>query len=286
MNRFFKITIFVLTTVILYGCKSSSSERTSIGISIPPLASILKELCGEDFSIITLSENNSDPETFEPTMGKRMDIDNSVAYFSLGDLLPSEKNLLGNLPSNIKVFNLIEGIELEYGTHHANAHSESEFTADPHVWTSVRNLKTLAYNMYKGLSEINPEKAEEYKARFDSFSQKLDSIDADLISKLPHEGSISFAIWHPSLSYFARDYGLEQIALGQDHKELSAMTLKALIDSAREQNVKVFFYQRDIDSRQAITANEKIGSRLVEIDLNNPNWLSQLNQIKEALAKE
>ena len=59
------------------------------------------------------------------------------------------------------------------------------------------------------------------------------------------------SVWHPSLSYFARDYGLEQISLGTEGKEMSAKSLTEAIDKARDKGVGVFFFQKEYDSRQA-----------------------------------
>ncbi len=112
----------------------------------------------------------------------------------------------------------------------------------------------------------------------------MDSIDSVVAGRLGSEGG-AFAVWHPSLSYFARDYGLEQIAVGAESKEVSPRRLKEIIDEARADSVEVFFFQREYDSRQAQTINSAIGSRLVTIDPLSYDWEGQLFLITDELAR-
>ena len=72
-----------------------------------------------------------------------------------------------------------------------------------------------------------------------------------------------FIIYHPALTYYARDYGLRQIAIEADGKEPSAKQLTQLIRQAREDGVRRIIYQsqfqasaveviaRDIDAEYA-----------------------------------
>lgn len=72
-------------------------------------------------------------------------------------------------------------------------------------------------------------------------------------------------VWHPSLSYFSRDYGLKQLAVGHEHKESSITGLKDRLDMARREKPLVFFYQREYDSRQAQSITEATGLEPVTI---------------------
>ena len=53
-----------------------------------------------------------------------------------------------------------------------------------------------------------------------------------------------FIIYHPALTYYAADYGLEQIALEEDGKEPSASRMQAVIELARREEMNVILYQR------------------------------------------
>lgn len=277
-----------LATSALAGCsqgEAAGEGKPVIAVSVGPQAALVEAIGGEDYDVLTVLERGADPETFEPGMKSRMAADKAAAYMSLGGLLPFEGGLTQSLGKSVAVYDTSRGVEREYGTH-GDAHGHDELDgADPHVWTSVLNLALMADNICEYLSEMNPDRADRYAERRDSLMGVLDSLDESFRLRLEAAPSRTFAVWHPSLSYFARDYGLRQIALGQEHKELSAMRLKELTDSAAAAGTRVFFLQREYDPRQASTANERIGSRLVQIDPLSTDWEGQLTLLVDELTK-
>ena len=68
----------------------------------------------------------------------------------------------------------------------------------------------------------------------------------------------TFIIYHPSLGYYADDYGLEMWQLKMRAKRLPA-DLQRIIDLAREKTENRF-YQAEHDSRQARTLAAEIGA--------------------------
>ncbi|MDE6310638.1 MAG: zinc ABC transporter substrate-binding protein [Muribaculaceae bacterium] len=265
------------------------NEKPCIAVSVAPQAALVKAIAGDEYEILTVLEKGSDPETFEPGMQTRLAADKSLAYLNFGGLLSFENQLTQSLKGDVRVYNTARGIELEYGTH-GEAHNHHDTPdghdgADPHVWTSTVNLSLMAENIRAALAELNPTNAAEYAARAMQLQARLDSMDQAFRTRLENAPSRSFAVWHPSLSYFARDYGLKQIALGQEHKELSAKRMKELSDSAAAEGTRVFFLQREYDPRQAETANERIGSRLVIITPLSEDWKGQMELIVDELTR-
>lgn len=293
MNR--AAAIFIpgaLAFASLCGCSHPGKvEKPLLAASVEPEAELVRAIAGDSFEVVTVLEKGGNPETFEPGMNKRLALDRARVYFSLGGLLPFEKSLEGSLGKNVEIIDAGKGIEYAYGTHggleahRGHMHDGDPDGADPHVWTSAVNLAVMVDNINETLCRIYPEQSEKFSARSDSMLSLLDSIDESIRARLADAPSRTFAVWHPSLSYFARDYGLTQIALGQEHKELSARRLKELIDSASSAGVRVFFFQREFDSRQAETANTRIGSRLVSVDPLSGDWFQQLNLICDELTK-
>lgn len=116
------------------------------------------------------------------------------------------------------------------------------------------------------------------RARF-SRTPGLDSLLASSRGK-------AFVVWHPSLSYFARDYGLRQISLSPEGKEASVNMMQTAVDSARASGAEILFFQKEIDSRQAETANEQIGATLVNINPLSYNWNKEIINIANAIARQ
>ncbi len=97
----------------------------------------------------------------------------------------------------------------------------------------------------------------------------------------------AFMIWHPSLSYFARDYGLEQIVIGGDgHKEMSAANLRDVIDHAHDSGARVFFYQKDFDGRQVSVLSDIIDAQEVTVNPLSYNWEEEIEATANALVEQ
>lgn len=75
-----------------------------------------------------------------------------------------------------------------------------------------------------------------------------------------------FVIYHPALSYLARDYSLEQIAIEREGKEPSAKYLAEIIDKARNNGVKHIFYQSEFPASSVEVVCRDVGANAVEIN--------------------
>lgn len=319
-SRFTNIIIAVAATCIasLWGCSGQKSgagkTKPVLAVSIEPQRKMLEELVGDRFDVFAVMPSGANPETYDPPMSARARMAEAKAYFIVGHL-PFERALAGDIP----VVDTSVGIMPITGTHghsdedddhdhehefehdhdhgdvdpndcvidladdHGHHHDHGD--VDPHVWTSLRNAKYMAYTMMASLIKADPDNAYQYRENFNRMACRYDSLDAVVTDRLARSGAKAFAVWHPSLSYFARDYGLSQISVGQESKEMPLGRLKATIDRAKADSVSVFFFQKEFDSRQAENTNREIGSRLVSIDPLAYDWESQLMLVADELSK-
>lgn len=270
----------------LPGCRREES-RPTLTASIEPLRFIVEQIAGDNFEVTSLMGNGANPETFEPSMSKRMALDRSQAFFISG-YLPFEMSLNGSLPGSVTTVDTSEGLELIYGTHnhgHDDSGGDAGSLPDPHTWMSLRNAKVIAANVAHALCEIDPAHSDDYEARLHTLVTRIDNADAAIAAKLRTMPRRSFAVWHPSLSYIARDYGLEQISVGSETKEASVSRLRHIIDEAVADSVDVFFFQREFDSRQAESISRRIGSRMVTIDPQAYDIINEITKITDELAR-
>lgn len=273
----------------LSACSRRAADKPVLMVSVEPQRAVLERLVGDEFEVASLLGRGSDPENFEPSMGERLRVDAAEVYFATG-VLPFEERLRES--SDTRFADTSEGVEFIYGTHsHAGGEHDHDGddghtgAPDPHYWTSARGAKVIAANMAAVLAKLHPEMADSIRARHTRAVAHYDSLDAALARRLAPVRSRSFAVWHPSLSYFARDYGMRQLTLGADGRELSARALRAAISRARADSVAVFFYQEAVDSRQAGAMSAGIGSRLVRINPMAYDWEGQLILAADALAR-
>lgn len=94
-----------------------------------------------------------------------------------------------------------------------------------------------------------------------------------------------FLIYHPALSYFARDYGLTQISIEEGGKEPSPAQLKALINRCREQHVQVVFVQKEFDTRNAEMIAQELDVPIVTINPLSYRWEEEMLHVARALSE-
>ena len=111
-------------------------------------------------------------------------------------------------------------------------------------------------------------------ALHEQFSEQLDSL----------RGS-AFIVWHPALSYFAHDYGLEQISMEYNGKEAPIKHLEERVSYAKKRGARVFLYQKETGTSQVETITSHLGTKLVEINPLGYDWEKEMRHIADALTK-
>lgn len=282
---FFLLSAIICVFFGLSSCRHSVDARKSVAVSLPPHASLLREITGDSIEIITLMQADANPEAFEVTVNNMRAVSDADVYMKAGNL-PFEATLtqrIGQSNPTLRFVDVSDGIELIYGTHAHGNHTHA--AADPHTWTSAKNLKVIAANMLAAVNDIDPGHKDFYTANYNRLIARLDSADSAIASRLADADAKSFLIWHPSLSYFARDYGLKQIAVGQDNKEMTPGQLRDTHRQAADEGVRVMFIQQNFDARQARSLAGELGVEIVQINPLDKDYLGQLNIIADALSK-
>lgn len=120
----------------------------NIAVSIPPQSFFVEKLGVDKSDILVMIRPGIDAHSFSPTPSQLMKLARCHVYFSIG--LEFEHTLLKkvkNINKNIKVIKLdkvCEKILMEnpFDMHeHDNHTSHSHGKYDPHVWTSIENVK-------------------------------------------------------------------------------------------------------------------------------------------------
>lgn len=101
--------------------------------------------------------------------------------------------------------------------------------------------------MADALAAVDPEHASVYRANLKKVSAVLEQLQKDNQQLLaPYRGS-TFFVFHPAFGYFAHAYGLHQEAVEVAGKSPTPKQLRALIQKARADKVKVIFVQPQFD---------------------------------------
>ena len=222
-----------------------------------------------------------------------MSLGDSKAYFRIG-YIGFEQTWMDRLMNNtphIQVFDTSKGIDLILNNddhdHGHNSHDGHIHAVEPHVWNSTGNALIIAGNTYKALSQLDKTNEVYYRNRYDSLCQRIQHTDSLIRRQLSApEAAKAFMIYHPALSYFARDYGLHQISIEEGGKEPSPAHLKALIDLCQAEDVRVIFVQPEFDKRNAETIAQQTGTKVIPINPLSYDWEEEMLNVAKALAPQ
>lgn len=265
------------------------SSRPVITVSIAPQATLLRAIAGDSVVINTLLNTTLNPETYEPGLTTMKTAAGSDALFLVGTL-DFERQLVDRITDNnphIKVVNTSQGVTPIYGTHqHATGHVDDDEhgVADPHTWTSVVNMRAMAGTMLAALIEIDAANSQYYTDRAARLDAHLDSLNQSLKAKVADMDNRNFLSWHPSLSYLARDYGLNQISIGNEGRESSGAQRLEVINRAADSGARVLFISEDYDIKNVMSIADQTGVEVATFNPLDANWETQIINIVNTLA--
>lgn len=292
----------IVLTIIIYAatvcaCVSDGRSDRVLSVSIEPQRYLLERIAGPEWTVSTVLSKGADPENFDPSMSTMVRTARSKAYFTIG-LGGFEEELtrrIADASPGVVFSDASAGIDRLQGTHqgglahhdcgHDHDHGHNHGEGDPHIWTSVSNMKKIAANMAETLCRIDPAGADGYMQRLSDVVMQLDSLDARIDSCLAGKEGRAFMVEHTSLSYFADDYSLKQIALGAEGKELSAAAIREGIDHGRTEGATVFFTEPQTGTGRVGQIIKAVASKEVRVNTLAYEWPEEMLKIAEAVAQ-
>lgn len=278
-----KILLLLVASLLIYSCgstgnKGDGGDKQVITVSILPQKTFVEKIAGSDFNIQVLVPEGASPETYALLPSQLKELSRSSVWFRLGhlgfELSWNEK--VKELNRSMKVINhsdkmdLIRGEVIQHGDH---SHPGG---VDPHIWLSPALVKQMVNEIAETLSEINPERSDTYEANHEQFIHEINQLDSRIRTSLKEYQGRSFITFHPSLSYFAREYGLVQYPLESDGKEPTAQHMAHVINIARKENIKAIYIQNEFDIDHARVFAEEIDGKVVEVRPLSPDWEDNL----------
>ena len=259
-------------------------NSNTVLVSILPYKFFVDWIAGEHVNTMVLIPPGTTPHVYDPTPRQMAEISKTDIYFYNGNL-SFEQAWLGKMKDTHKglsMVNLSKGIEM-IGGHNCDD-PDHDHGNDPHTWLSPINGKIIADNIYHALKEKYPKHKEIFEKNYDTLMQDINRLDQQIREKLSETDNRKFMIFHPSLSYFARDYNLEQIPIELEGKEPSPSQLRASIDRAIEEQLKTILIQKEFDSDNATIIAAEINGTVVQIDPLSENWMNNLLDIADKIS--
>jgi zinc transport system substrate-binding protein len=224
-------------------------------VSILPQKTFVEKIAGDDFEISILIPHGANPTTYSILPTQMAEISDASIWFRMGyvgfELSWADKIIQTN--PEMKVVDLSKGLDLIAAR---KDESTGELTGvDPHIWLSPTLVKKMVRTIRDELIVLRPD----------------------------FEGR-KFISFHPSLSYFAREYGLEQFSLEQRGKEPTPGHIANLVSMARAENIRVIYIQSDFDRENARMFAGEINGEAIQVWPLNPEWAENLVSMARILS--
>lgn len=277
MKRFLYL---IILCVILAGCKGTPQKQADSGkasgtekpavtvtVTISPYKYFVDQIAKGKVDVNVMVSNGNNPETYEPYAQQMMELSKSALYLKVGSIGFEQtwmKKLQDNAPE-MKVIDTSVGIK-PAKTPGGNI--------DPHVWMSCSNARIIASNILKALCELEPKNKAFFEKNYQSLLSIIDKRDSTIKESFKKDPDLvrKFVIYHPILTYFARDYQLEQLAIEEEGREPSAAQLKSLIERARKEKIKYCLIQAEFANRNTTTFINESHTKPMNINPLQGEW--------------
>lgn len=277
-----KLTAVILLALVAMICggvaqnADSSSEQIKVATTVAPLEEFIKAVGGDKVQVSVMVPPGAEPHTFEPTPSQMRQVADADLYVQNGAGLEFWMDRILQANDDMTVIDSSNGIDLI---------RENEKETDPHVWISPRNAAVQVKNICDGLIEVDPSNEEYYARNRDNYLQKLASLDAEFNDSFAAKERKIFIVHHPAWTYFARDYGLEQVPLMEDEKEPGPKYLGEVVELARENNITTIFAEPEFNPKSAEVIAREMNASIVYIDPLAGNYLENMRFAGEKIAE-
>jgi len=279
--------IILIVLVIFEGCRTNTDQEDKplVTVSILPQKYLLQKIAGDSYRINVMIPPGMSPATYDPSPRQLQLLSKSKAYFMIGHIGFERvwMKKISSINKSMPVFDLSSGIMLIESEHNHTYNDNDRVVIDPHVWLSPKALKVISKNIYGALIEIMSSDSVIFIQNYNNFLEVLDSLDSDISKSLSKVSNRKFFIYHPALTYLARDYGLQQIPIEYEGKSPSPYYLEELIVLAKKDNIKTIFIQEQFDIENAKVLADEINGKIIKINPLDEDLLNQMMYITDQL---
>ncbi len=291
MKKFLEafIGIFILLTIILFSMvacadkenitEEKAKEKMIVAVTIVPEKTFAEAVCKDLAQVIAIVPPGSNPENYEPKPVEIKNLEDASIYFPIG--VPMENSKIMKSLNIKKVIHLDEKVRKKYPDRTFESGER-----DPHIWLSPKRAKIMVEEIALEMGKIDEKNKNVYTSNAEEYIRELEKLDKEMKEALAGVENRKIIVYHPAFGYIAEDYNLEMYSLEEEGKEANIGHLKEMINLAKKEEIKVVFYQEEIDSRQSAAFAEEIGGKTIKLEPLAENYIENLAKMASIMAEE
>jgi zinc transport system substrate-binding protein len=240
----------------LAGCAAAS--HPDVMATFYPLQFFTQRIAGSELSVGSVVKPGSEPHDYEPTPRDLDQIVHAKVLVVEGAGFESWLETAQKQAPGTALVTASAGIGL-----HDNPDEEerSNLPSDPHTWMDPVLAQQMAANIETGLAAAYPDHATQIHANAAALRGDLQGLDIRYREGLAH-CKAPFAITsHAAFGYMAARYNFTQVPVsGLDPEaEPSPADVQRAVDTAKEHNITVIFFEDSLSPKVAETIAREAG---------------------------
>lgn len=272
MKRFIYL---IILCALCAGCKNAQQKvgmtkdnvKPTVTVTIPPYQYFVNEIAQDKVDVNVMVANGNNPETYEPNAQQMVELSKSALYLKVGNI-GFEQTWMQKLQDNapdMKVIDTSKGI---------TPAKTPGGNIDPHVWMSCQNARIISANILQALCRLEPQHKAFFENNYQALIRIIDKRDSTISESFKNNPELTrkFVIYHPILTYFARDYAFEQLAIEEEGREPSAAQIKSLIERAKKEKIKYCLIQSEFANRNTSVFIKESHTQAMEINPLQGDW--------------
>ncbi len=277
------MAVLVIMLGVMAGCGQRERKEAVVSVSILPVQYFIDRLTNHELEVNVMVPQGASHGTYSPSARQMQRLSDSGIYFRIGSLGYEQAFIrrLNELNPEMKEVNLSNHVELIRGMPIVHGDHVHEGGVDPHIWISPAVMLSLLPVIKDALVEVYPEYQETVEANYPALYADVERSHLQMQEITQSISQKRFMIFHPALTYLARDYGMEQVSIEHEGKEPSPGQLSQLIREARAESIPVIFIQEEYDKRNAELVADETGAQIIQINPLSYDWIKEMNDLME-----
>jgi zinc transport system substrate-binding protein len=278
VNRFYFGAVLAFVLCLASGCQPARelADAPRVVATIPPLAMLAQEVRGDAAAVSSFLPPGANPHQFEPRPSDVRRAAQASVVMQIGLefddwVLELLKEVGSEDVAVVRGADVVELLPLDAVEVTEDEHSDSgdmHRQKDPHFWLDPVAASQLVIQLGEALAKEDPAQAEAYRERARQKVLKLEQLDEALREELAPLRGTRFIATHAGWAYFARRYGLEQVAVVElaPGRAPGPRTLSRLVALARQEKVQAIFSEVQLSDGSARVLASELELPVIALD--------------------
>ena len=273
MKKFLFVIAVMLSSVLMASCgEAQKTEDSEINVtaSFYPIYILAENVIGDSEGINL--QNMAQPQTgclhdYQLSTGDMKKLDTTDIFLINGGGMESFLDNALELFPQLNIVDTSKGtVSLENDGHDHEEEGEDEHShnheENSHFWILPQNAAVQAENICEALSEVCPDKADEFRKNADSFIESLNDIET-------FDGNgMKVCIFNEAFAYLHLSYGLDvRLCVEMDENQTpSAKEMAEIITTVKEENISLLIAADDASKAIADTVARETDAKVIVLD--------------------